>query len=126
VAGFSYRISMSSCRKGARPLRLLLFSACCLLGAFRTALAVDPGRMLSQYSHTAWRLQDGDLPSPVFPITQTRDGYLWIGTQAGVLRFDGARFIPLDKLAGRALPSSFVTSLLGASDGSFGSRRERV
>jgi len=46
------------------------------------------------------------------------DGYLWIGTQAGLLRFDGVRFVPWTPPDGKHLPSSNVTSLLGARDGS--------
>ncbi|MBM7128970.1 sensor histidine kinase [Dyella mobilis] len=80
--------------------------------------AVDASHLLSQYGHTAWRLQDGDLPSPVYPIAQTADGYLWIGTQAGVLRYDGARFVPLDTLTKSRLSNPFILALLGAKDGS--------
>lgn len=80
--------------------------------------AVDASRLLSQYGHTAWRLRDGDLPAPVYPIAQTADGYLWIGTQAGVLRYDGARFVPLDTLTKSRLSSSFILALRGTKDGS--------
>lgn len=82
------------------------------------ARAVDAGRMLSQYGHTAWRLQDGELPASAYPMAQTADGYLWIGTQAGVVRYDGARFVPLDALTSGRLGNPFVLALLGARDGS--------
>src|SRR5262249_27523373 len=80
--------------------------------------AVDPERFLTQYSHTAWRVQDGDLPAPPFPIAQTSDGYLWVGTQAGLVRFDGARFVPFAQLAADAPANPKLFGLLGARDGS--------
>ena len=42
--------------------------------------------------HTAWRIRDGDLPAAPNTLAQTTDGYLWLGTSAGLLRFDGIRF----------------------------------
>jgi signal transduction histidine kinase/ligand-binding sensor domain-containing protein len=80
--------------------------------------ALDPTHLLSQYGHTAWRTRDGDIPARVFPIAQTKDGYLWIGTRAGVFRFDGVRFVPLIAPEGTQLPSSFIVSLVGSRDGS--------
>lgn len=80
--------------------------------------ALDGGRFISQYGHTAWRLHDGELPAPVYPIEQTNDGYLWLGTQAGLVRFDGIRFVPFSDAGGRQLPGKFITSLLRAHDGS--------
>jgi ligand-binding sensor domain-containing protein len=80
--------------------------------------AVDPSRHISQYAHTAWRIQDGVFSGSPNAISQTTDGYLWIGTQAGLVRFDGARFVPWTPPDGQHLPSSNVTSLLGARDGS--------
>src|SRR5918998_2805207 len=68
-------------------LLLLLFPA-------TSALAIDPGRRISQYAHTAWRIQDGIFTSAPNVITQTADGYLWIGTQTDLVRFDGVRFVP--------------------------------
>jgi ligand-binding sensor domain-containing protein len=94
-------------------LCLLLF-----LFAVSSVWAVDPSRHISQYAHTAWRIQDGVFRGAPHAITQTTDGYLWIGTQAGLLRFDGVRFVPWTPPDGQHLPSSNVISLLGARDGS--------
>lgn len=80
--------------------------------------ALDPSRQISQYAHTAWRIEDlGFIGSPT-AFAQTRDGYLWIGTQGGLFRFDGVRFVPWSVLAHQKLPSNFISTLLGASDGS--------
>jgi len=89
-----------------------------ILGAGGLAHAVDANRLLSQYGHTAWRLQDGELPASAYPMAQTMDGYLWVGTQAGVVRYDGARFVPLDGLTPGRLSNPFILALLGAKDGS--------
>jgi PAS domain S-box-containing protein len=59
-----------------------------------TAQALDPNKHLTQYAHTAWRIQDGFLPNTPFWISQTKDGYLWVGGNNGALRFDGVRFTP--------------------------------
>src|SRR5262245_39045837 len=80
--------------------------------------ALDPAVHISQYAHTAWRVRDGFLGSTPYTIAQTTDGYLWIGTQTGLVRFDGARFVPWAPPPGGALPSSAVSSLRGARDGS--------
>jgi ligand-binding sensor domain-containing protein len=80
--------------------------------------ALDPSKHLSQYAHTAWRIQDGDFAGAPNAITQTADGYLWIGTIAGLVRFDGVRFVPWIAPDGKALLSSDIYSLLGATDGS--------
>ena len=80
--------------------------------------ALDPGRRISQYSHTAWRIQEGVFSGAPRAITQTQDGYLWIGGRGGLLRFDGVRFVPWTSPDGKHLPSSDISSLLAARDGS--------
>ena len=80
------------------------------------ALALDPSLDVSQYAHTAWTDRDG-LQGAVYAITQTPDGYLWLGTQSGVVRFDGVRAVPLPLPPGQQLPSTAVGALLTARDG---------
>jgi signal transduction histidine kinase/ligand-binding sensor domain-containing protein len=83
-----------------------------------SAVALDPNRRVSQYGHTAWRMQDGIFNSTPNVITQTADGYLWIGTGAGLLRFDGVRFVPGTTQNGQPLPDVRITSLRSGRDGS--------
>lgn len=52
------------------------------------ALGLDPDLRLSQYAHTSWRLQSGAFNGIPTAIVQTADGYLWIGTTSGLMRFD--------------------------------------
>jgi len=80
------------------------------------ANALDPSRHISQYGHTVWRVQDGAI-DPAGEITQTADGYLWLGTSNGLLRFDGVKFVPFAP-PGLNLPTHGFTFLLGARDGS--------
>jgi len=89
-----------------------------LVSGFTAALALDPDRRISQYAHTAWRVRDGAFAGAPSAITQTNDGYVWIGTLAGLLRFDGVRFVPFAPPIGKNLPNPAVISLLGATDGS--------
>jgi signal transduction histidine kinase/ligand-binding sensor domain-containing protein len=92
----------------------------CLLLSFSSSLvmALDPELNVSQYAHSAWLVQDGYFQSAPRVMTQTADGYLWIGTDTGLLRFDGVKFLPWAPPDGTPLPSNVIFSLLGARDGS--------
>jgi ligand-binding sensor domain-containing protein len=84
-----------------------------------SAKAVDPNRYISQYGHTAWRMQDGVFNSTPNVIAQTTDGFIWIGTQAGLVRFDGSRFVSATTTSsGQPIPDVKITSLRRARDGS--------
>jgi signal transduction histidine kinase/ligand-binding sensor domain-containing protein len=84
----------------------------------KSLFALMPDRRISQLGHTAWRLQDGYFGGQPTSITQTTDGYIWVGTRAGLFRFDGVRFVPWSSLERERLPSNLITSLLAARDGS--------
>jgi len=96
-----------------------------LLAFGPAALALDPALDASQYAHTAWRIRDGFTQGPIYCLAQTADGYLWLGTGFGLVRFDGVRAVPWQPPSGQALPSNYVHSLLGARDGTLwiGTRR---
>src|SRR5882762_2128116 len=98
--------------------RLLLFSIVLFFLTINPASALDTSRQISQYGHTAWRVEDGVFSGAPNAIAQTTDGYLWIGTQAGLMRFDGVRFVSWRPPEGNELPSSRINSLLGGRDGS--------
>ena len=82
------------------------------------ALAINPNRHISQYAHTAWRAQDGAFSGTPRVFAQPADGYIWIGTTDGLVRFDGVRFVPWAPPNGQQLPSLRINFLLGARDGS--------
>jgi PAS domain S-box-containing protein len=97
--------------------RLLLFCFVLLCFTPNPVDALDTSRQISQYGHTAWRIEDGVFAGAPNVMAQTSDGYLWIGTQAGLMRFDGVRFVSWRPPEGSELPSSRINSLLGARDG---------
>jgi ligand-binding sensor domain-containing protein/two-component sensor histidine kinase len=81
-----------------------------------SALGLDPTKKLSQCVHQTWTVRNGLPTDELQAITQTRDGYLWIGTEEGLARFDGWNFTVFDKKSGQ-LPGSFVYRLLEDSSG---------
>lgn len=83
-----------------------------------SAWAADPARHITQYAHTAWRMEDGAFNSAPWTIVQTPDGYMWIGTADGVLQFDGVHFVRWTPGDGQRLPNSEVLGLRTTRDGS--------
>jgi signal transduction histidine kinase/ligand-binding sensor domain-containing protein len=81
------------------------------------ALALNPALDLSQYAHKAWTVREGFAKSVVNSVAQTPDGYLWLGSEFGLLRFDGVRSVPWQPPSGQSLPSNDVESLLVTRDG---------
>ncbi len=71
-----------------------------------------------EYSSRIWGLEDGLPNGRIQALTQTLDGYLWIGTAGGLVRFDGQRFAVFDRSNTPALADDSVLSLLSARDGS--------
>ncbi len=96
----------------------LISTVVLLLSTIVPAKALDPGRRISQYGHTSWRLRDGLFAGAPTSMAQTTDGYLWIGTANGLIRFDGVRFVPWVFPGTEALMNASVNSLLGSQDGS--------
>ena len=88
-----------------------------LLACGDCASALDPSLDLSQYAHTSWKVREGFTSGTIFAMAQTPDGYLWLGTESGLVRFDGVRAVPWQSPNGEQLPSNFVQDLLVARDG---------
>jgi signal transduction histidine kinase/ligand-binding sensor domain-containing protein len=72
----------------------------------------DPPKAITQYNHEVWRTEQGLPQDTVQAIVQTRDGYLWLGTEEGLARFDGVRFVVFDKRNTPALKSNTISALL--------------
>jgi signal transduction histidine kinase/ligand-binding sensor domain-containing protein len=102
----------------SRSTRALALSAIVFAFLASRIVALDPTIRLSQYGHSVWRVQDGAFRGAPMAITQTKDGYLWIGTDGGLVRFDGVRFVPWSPPSGERLLDPRVFSLLAARDGS--------
>src|SRR5262245_53738568 len=88
-----------------------------LLGWCPSTFALNPALAVSQYAHTSWKIRDGFFQSSIRAIAQTPDGYLLLGTELGLLRFDGIKTVPWKPPPDQHLPSNFILSLLAARDG---------
>ncbi|HSP63814.1 MAG TPA: two-component regulator propeller domain-containing protein [Pyrinomonadaceae bacterium] len=83
-----------------------------LLVCSGTALALDSRRELSRFSQEVWLTENGLPQNTVHSIAQTRDGYVWIGTEEGLARFDGVRFTVFDLRNTPQLKSNYIRTLL--------------
>ena len=73
-----------------RVLRALVLLPC--LAMPQRGFALDPGKTIFQNNCRSWTRQNGFPANGVNRIVQTRDGYLWLGTAMGLIRFDGVDF----------------------------------
>jgi ligand-binding sensor domain-containing protein len=96
--------------------RLLLLAAV-MLCCGHHALALDPSLDVSRYAHNSWKYRDGFARQSIESIAQTPDGYLWLGTDFGLYRFDGVRAVAWQPPQHQQLPSTTITGLLASRDG---------
>ena len=93
-----------------------LFMLLAVLAATEVA-ALDGDRRVEQYAHTSWRSRDGLPQDAVLAVAQTPDGYQWIGTAAGLARFDGVRFEVFDRANVPEMANHFILDLAVDPDG---------
>lgn len=99
-----------------RTFRLAFSSA--LLVASTRGLALDPSKSIAQYGLDAWATRDGLPQNSVAALLQTRNGYLWMGTEEGLVRFDGVRFTVYSTLNTPSFRQNRIQALAEGSDGS--------
>ena len=87
------------------------------LSSPQTARAIPPATRVTQLVVDTWTTNDGLPQDRVQAIAQTRDGLLWVGTEAGLARFDGHRLAVFAPSAFPGLRNESITSLRGSSDG---------
>ena len=88
-----------------------------LLSSSWTTFALDSRRELSQFNHEVWLTEHGLPQNSVHAIAQTRNGYIWIGTEEGLARFDGVKFTVFDKQNTPELKSNYIRALLADRQG---------
>jgi signal transduction histidine kinase/ligand-binding sensor domain-containing protein/CheY-like chemotaxis protein/HPt (histidine-containing phosphotransfer) domain-containing protein len=82
-----------------------------LLMVSLSAHALDPSLKLSQYVLDNWQIPQGLPQISAQAIARTPDGYLWVGTQEGLARFDGVRFVVFDHFNESAIPDKQISAL---------------
>ena len=107
--------SLAKCLPAGKGSQLLL--AITAIGLLATpADALDPNRQLTQYGHSAWLTQDGNFGGTPVVMAQTADGYIWVGTNVGLARYNG-HFSPWTPPSGKRLLDSRIFSLAATHDG---------
>jgi signal transduction histidine kinase/ligand-binding sensor domain-containing protein len=89
----------------------------CLLGGADLAWGLQPTTPLANYNRQSWVMENGLPQNTVQALAQTRDGFIWLGTEVGLVRFDGVAFQLFDRNTTPALPGNDIRCLLAAKDG---------
>lgn len=84
----------------------------------RCTFALNPSFDIDQYTHKAWTIRDGFLKGTITSIAQMPDGYLLLGGESGLVRFDGVRTTSWMPRGCERLPASFILALFIGRDGS--------
>ena len=99
------------------PAAAILALSAALVPPAALGEGLDPRKAVTQYNLDAWTTASGLPQNTITAITQTQDGYLWMGSFGGLARFDGARFVVFDKSTTPALRNSGVHALLADRNG---------
>lgn len=95
---------------------IVLLTAVVLSGQ-RSAEASETAPELSRYVRRLWTVADGLPQNGVLSISQTPNGFLYLGTRAGLARFDGLQFEVFDRRSAEWLADHFITALAACPDG---------
>ena len=79
--------------------------------------ALEPATPLANLSRQSWAIENGLPQNTVQALAQTTDGFVWLGTEVGLVRFDGNGFLLFDQNSKPALPGNDVRCLLATDDG---------
>jgi signal transduction histidine kinase/ligand-binding sensor domain-containing protein len=100
---------------------------CIVLGLACTAVgahATESNKAISQYVHDHWGIERGFPSGPIYAITQTPDGYLWVGSEKGLIRFDGLNFRLFQQSFTPAGPIGPVLGLVADAEGNLWVRQQ--
>jgi ligand-binding sensor domain-containing protein/signal transduction histidine kinase len=104
---------VSICASGA--LRWLAVLA--LVGGSLPGRALEPSTPLANYARQTWLMENGLPQNTVQALVQTRQGFVWLGTEVGLVRFDGNSFTVFDRNSSPSLPGNDIRCLLETHDG---------
>ena len=107
-------------RLAARPMRLAApagLAVCLLIASPISSAALNPRTLISQYTSDHWQTRDGLPQASVSAFAQTSDGYMWLATEEGLVRFDGVHFTVFDT-TNSALVDNYISGLSAGRDGS--------
>ena len=90
----------------------------CFFWTISHGFALDPALPLAAQTHRIWRSEDGLLQDTVTALLESRDGFLWIGTKAGLVRFDGGTFEHFSRMNVPGFDHNDIQCLAEAADGS--------
>src|SRR5579862_8508407 len=106
-------------RRLARRSLLTWAAGCCVVLAISPpARSLDPSTALPSYARQTWVMENGLPQNTVTALLQTQDGFLWLGTEAGLVRFDGSGFQVFDHNSDANIPGNDICCLLEGPDGS--------
>jgi ligand-binding sensor domain-containing protein len=105
-------------------LRRGLINGIALLCLVNAAFGLDPTRRISQYVHDKWGEDKGFIGGRIYAIGQSADGYLWIGTERGLVRFDGSNFTLIQRPLPNSPPIGPVRGLVTDASGNLWIRLE--
>jgi PAS domain S-box-containing protein len=83
----------------------------------QVAVTIDPTEAFREYRHEVWQAEDGLAEDSIQAISQTPDGFLWLGSERGLVRFDGLRFRVFSHQDTPELTDSYIQTLFADGDG---------
>lgn len=89
--------------------RLCIYLICILAPVF--AHALSPDKSIDHFVTDMWRTSDGLPELAIESLVETSDGYLWVGTQEGLARFDGQHFSVFDHVNTPQLAADYIMML---------------
>jgi PAS domain S-box-containing protein len=100
-----------------RLARCMTLVCAAMTAALLSPRALDPQRHITQYGVQVWTTAQGLPSNAVNAVLQSREGYLWLGTEDGLVRFDGTQFTLYDRSTVPAFKVSDVTALVETPSG---------
>jgi PAS domain S-box-containing protein len=94
----------------------LVFASCLASFLCQSAQAQTSTPEGRRMIHEYWTFKEG-APEVVESLAQTADGYLWLGAESGLFRFDGVRFERFQSPFGEQLPGTDISSLFAPRTG---------